>query len=97
MRRFYLIILTLLLFGCGKKPTADFSWSPKSPKVGETVTFTNNSKDAKKYDWNLGNMKISSDKNPQTTYDIAGDYTIDLTARSGLKKDTKTLKITVTQ
>jgi PKD repeat protein len=85
----------LLLSSCGKKPTANFTWSPQNPKAGQEVQFTNSSVDAKKYDWNLGNMKISSDVNPKNVYDKAGSYIIDLAARNGLKSDTKTVTITV--
>lgn len=94
----YIVSITLvglLLSGCGKKPTANFTWSPKNPKAGQEVQFTNASVDAKKYDWNLGNMKISSEANPKNTYATAGNYIIDLAARNGLKSDTKTVTITV--
>ncbi|MBX3164527.1 MAG: PKD domain-containing protein [Bacteroidetes bacterium] len=87
--------ISILLFSCGKKPTADFTWSPQNPKAGQEMQFTNQSTDAKKYDWNLGNMKISSEANPKNTYDNAGNYIIDLTARNGMKSNTKTVTITV--
>lgn len=84
-----------MLSGCGKKPQANFTWSPQSPKAGEEVQFTNTSADAKSYDWNLGNMKISSEVNPKNTYINAGEYIVDLTARNGLKSDTKTVTIII--
>ena len=90
-----LALAVLLLSSCGKKPTANFTWSPATPKAGQAVQFNNSSVDAKKYDWNLGNMKISSEANPKNTYDKAGNYIVDLTARNGLKSDTKTVTITV--
>jgi PKD repeat protein len=96
MKNLALIICTyVLLTACGKRPEANFKWSPEKPKAGEQVEFTNLSKDAKKYSWNLGNMSISSETNPVTTYQQAGDYIIDLTASSGIKSDTKTVTITV--
>lgn len=87
--------LIISISSCGKKPNADFSWSPTQPKAGENVMFNNTSTDAKKYDWNLGNMKISSEKNPSNVYDQPGNYIIDLTARKGGRSDTKTLTITI--
>ena len=92
-----LCCICFILQGCGKKPEANFTWSPQNPKAGQEVQFTNSSTDAKKYDWNLGNMKISSEKNPKNTYSSAGDYIVDLTAHNGLKSDTKTITINVTQ
>jgi len=85
----------LFLQSCGKKPEANFIWSPQNPKAGQEVQFTNTSADAKSYDWNLGNMIISSETNPKNTYTNAGDYIIDLTAHNGLKSDTKTVTITI--
>ncbi len=95
MKTFILIATALILLSCGKKPTSNFDWSPKNPKAGETVTFNNLSTDAKKYDWNLGNMKISSDKNPTNIYTQAGGFIVDLTARNGAKSTTKTQTIII--
>ena len=96
MKAKYLVIFTCVsLLSCGKEPTANFTWSPQNPKAGQQVQFTNNSVDAKKYSWNLGNMKISSDANPKNVYDQPGNYIVDLTARNGLNSDTKTITITV--
>lgn len=80
---------------CFKKPTASFSWSPERPKAGDLVTFSNYSTNGKKYDWNLGNMKISSEEEPVCVYDQAGEYIIDLTAYNGAKSDKTTQTITV--
>ena len=93
---FLFLTSALILSSCGKKPTSDFTWSPNQPKAGQAVSFSNKSIDAKKYDWNLGNMKISSDKDPQNVYDAAGNYIVDLTAHNGVKSYTKTYTITVT-
>jgi PKD repeat protein len=90
-----LICISILLIACNKKPEANFTWSPQYTKVGQEVQFTNISTDAKKYDWNLGNMKISSETNPKNTYTNRGNYTIDLTAHNGLRSDVKTVKIEV--
>ena len=87
----------LLLASCGKKPQSNFTFNPANPKAGEEVQFNNISMDAKSYDWNLGNMKISKEENPKNTYDQPGDYIVDLTAHNGLKSDTKTITISVIQ
>jgi PKD repeat protein len=96
MRNLLILVISFALISCGKKPTANFTMSPQNPKAGQEVQFTNTSIDAKKYDWNLGNMKISSEENPKNIYENEGKYIIDLTARNGLKSDTKTVTITVT-
>lgn len=95
MRNLILLLISLALISCGKKPTANFTWTPQNPKAGQEVQFTNTSIDAKKFDWNLGNMKISSEENPKNIYQNEGNYIIDLTARNGLNSDTKTVTITV--
>lgn len=91
-----LICLTLL-FSCGEKPTADFTYEPTNPQVGETVKFTNKSTNAKKYSWNFGDMNIGKDENPNHIYENAGEYIIDLSATNGLKSDIKTVTITVSE
>jgi PKD repeat protein len=92
-----ILVATVLLCSCGKKPEADFTWSPESPKAGQEVKFTNLSSNAKSYSWNFGDMSIGNDKNPTHIYKNAGDYIVDLTASSGLRSDTKTVTIKVTQ
>ena len=92
-----IIFACALIIGCGKQPTSDFTWSPNNPKAGEEVQFINSSINAKKYDWNLGNIKVSSEANPKNTYLNEGDYIVDLNARSGLKIDTKTVTITISK
>jgi PKD repeat protein len=95
MRTTCVILLLLALCACSKKPSANFTWSPVNPHVGQQVVFNNLSEDAKKFDWNFGDMSTGTEKNPAHTYSQAGDYTIDLDAHSGLKTDTKTETLTV--
>lgn len=92
-----IIVASIFTIGCGKTPQSNFTYSPSNPKVGQEVQFANSSINAKSYDWNLGNMKISKEENPKNTYDQPGDYIVDLTAHNGLKSDTKTITITVIQ
>jgi PKD repeat protein len=89
--------IALLFVSCSAKPQAGFTWSPLEPKIGEDVSFNNLSIDAKKYSWNLGNMSVSKDVNPVHVYSSAGEYIIDLTASKGLKSDTKTKTIIITE
>jgi PKD repeat protein len=87
----------LILASCGKNPQADFSYTPAQPKAGQTVQFTNLSTEARTYSWNFGDMSIGKDENPAHVYQKAGDYIIDLTASAGLKSDTKTVTIHISQ
>lgn len=91
----FVFIACMGLVSCGESPTADFTWSPENPKAGETVQFTNHSENAKRYDWNLGNMNISSEESPTAVYDQPGNYIIDLLACKGLRCDEKTVTIEV--
>jgi PKD repeat protein len=96
MKRIFIICFAcLILQSCGKQPVADFTWEPENPKAGDEVHFTNLSKDAKRYSWNLGDMNISKETNPTHSYEEAGEYIIDLYAYKGLMSDLKTVTITV--
>lgn len=95
MKKILFVYVVFIISACSTKPVSNFSWSPQSPKAGQEVQFTNLSTDAKKYDWNLGNMKISSEKNPKNTYTSAGNYIVDLTVHNGLKSDVKTVTLEV--
>ena len=63
-------------------PTAAFSYSPASPVVGETVSFTNESTS---YDgitswlWDFGDGDTSTEQNPTHPYLSASTFTVSLT------------------
>lgn len=104
-----LLALPLALFvaGCDDNgggddnadPTAAFSFSPESPAVGETVTFSNESTDdgsIASYNWSFGNGATSTDENPTTTYDAEDTYevTLEVTDSEGASAST-TQEVTV--
>ena len=91
----FLVIIIFLLSACGKKPEADFSWSPVEPVAGEEVKFTNLSQNARSYSWNFGDMSIGSKANPVHVYKKSGRYIVDLRAHKGLLSDEKTVTIVV--
>ena len=95
IKKLFLPVINMLVTACGKQPTADFSWYPQEPVAGEEVKFTNLSKDAKSYDWNFGDMSISSKTNPAHIYKRPGTYIVDLLAHNGLQTDEKTVTIIV--
>lgn len=64
--------------------SADFVASSTTITAGETITFTNLSRNASSYLWTFtgGNPITSTDENPSVTYSEAGIYTVSLRAAS---------------
>ncbi|TSA32981.1 MAG: PKD domain-containing protein [Porphyromonadaceae bacterium] len=93
-----LFISILLLSSCKKDPPlALFSMDKSTFKVNETITFTNQSENAKSYAWDFGDGKTSTDENPKHAYSSAGDFTITLTATGGGGIDSISQTISVLQ
>ena len=85
--RLPLALLGLLVWvSCGtdepEPPVADFriTWDVLDAK--EPLTMLNESVNATSYVWDLGDGTISSEESPQHSYEIAGSYSIRLTARN---------------
>jgi PKD repeat protein len=62
-------------------PQANFTFSPSSPKVGETVYFRDRSTDPDngriiRWLWSFGNEQFSYESNPSYTYQQEGRYTV---------------------
>lgn len=94
MKKLFLLFSVIFL-ACNKKPVVDFSWDPVTPKIGQVISFSNKSTNAKSYNWDFGNGSTSKDKEPQQVYNLVGDYVITLTAYNGVKSMAKTATITV--
>ncbi len=63
------------------RPVPDFGYSPSSPRVGESVQFTDFSKNGPTaWTWSFGDGSQSTAKNPSHAYSAAGTYTVTLTA-----------------
>jgi PKD repeat protein len=65
-------------------PTANFDYSPATPDVGDTVTFTDKSTAADPatigtWAWNFGDGNTSAVQNPTHSYTTMGTYTVSLT------------------
>lgn len=65
-----------------KKHTYDFTFSPSSPKTGQTVTFTNTSDAGENWVWKFGDGSQSTAKNPTHIYRTAGTYIVEMKADS---------------
>lgn len=95
MNRLLMICLAcaMVMAGC-KKVSVDFTYSPREPKAGETITFTNNSSAGEKWAWNFGDYSTSISKNPSKVYKKPGTYLVTLMVDSA-KYNTCSQSITV--
>jgi PKD repeat protein len=63
-------------------PTANFTYSPDMPVVGQDIIFTDLSEDPEgkilTYSWNFGDATTSTDKHPHHAYAAYGTYTVTL-------------------
>lgn len=79
-------------------PVTNFSGSPTSICVGQTVNFTDLSTNSPTgWSWNFGDGGTSNFQNPNHTYTVAGTYTVTLTASNpgGADPEIKNNYITV--
>ena len=84
-----------------KPPVADFEFSPAQPAAGQTVKFTDKSKDpdgqVKSWSWDFGDGTTSTEQNPSHVYRTAGTFTVKLivTDDQGAQSQPAEKKITV--
>jgi PKD repeat protein len=77
-------------------PTAGFTFDPPTPKVGETVTFTDQSTGSPTaWDWDFDDGGSSDEQNPTHVFATAGSFTVGLTASNDGGEDTITASVTV--
>ena len=76
------IIVSVVLSSCEVEPFAGFYASEVEVDIQEYVYFTNNSRDAKYYEWDFGDGTSSTAPNPAHKYSQSGLYTVTLTAIS---------------
>jgi PKD repeat protein len=80
-------------------PVANFTASPTTGYIPQTVTFTDTSTGTRTaWLWDFGDGTTSAVQNPTKTYSVAGTYTIKLTATnsSGSNQKTSTNMLTFT-
>ena len=92
-----LLLLILINNSCKKEPlpTVEFTFSPASALVNETITFTNTSQDATSYSWDFGDGGSTTTQSPTHSYSTAGTFTITLTATGEGGTSTGTKSITI--
>ncbi len=70
------------MIGCAliacKRNNVSFTYSPSSPKAGETVTFINHSSSGEDWSWSFGDGATSASKAPQHVYKQPGTYHVTL-------------------
>jgi len=85
-------------FRTAATPTADFTWSPEKPLVGESVQFTDTSTgDITSWEWDFnGDTTVdSTEQNPAYTYTSTGVYTVTLTVTGPAGSDSKWYTVVV--
>lgn len=82
--------------GPSSAPVADFSFSPSTPRPGQTVSFSDKSTGgASEWLWNFGDGNSSQAQNPTHVYANPGPYTVSLTASNAAGPSTATRSVTV--
>lgn len=77
--KYILLILGLVLMSCERRSAnVDFSWSPKEPKAGQSISFSNASTTGEEWSWNFGDLSTSSSKSPNKVYRRPGEYVVTL-------------------
>jgi uncharacterized protein (TIGR02145 family) len=73
-----------------KKPTAEFSCSQMDVKIGQSVSFVDEStENPNSWSWDFGDGDTSTEQNPTHIYQNEGKYTIALTATNETGSDTE--------
>ncbi len=89
MKSFLRLAGILVLFSCGsdeiKEPVAGFSHTSSNGYLAPTsVTFKNQSTDAREYTWDFGDgSTVSNNINPIHVYELPGVFTVTLIAANG--------------
>ena len=68
-------MLCCALMAC-KKKTFDFSYSPTTPRAGETVVFSNLSTAGEEWEWTFGDGSTATLKSPSHVYKQPGTYRV---------------------
>jgi PKD repeat protein len=77
---------------------ASFGWTPSNPSTGQTVSFNDASTGSPaSWLWSFGDGTSSSAQNPTHVYNVAGAYTVSLTASSATSSGSTSHMIIVAQ
>ena len=74
---------------------AEFSWSPASPTVGQSVQFTDETAGSPTFwSWSFGDASGLGIQNPTHTFNAAGSYTVSLVTGNGTSTDSVSHTVT---
>lgn len=95
---FTLLLSTLFAVSCGnKKPAAELAADPLKVKLGQEVTFTDNSTNANRYLWQFGDgIERNDGKIQKYAYSVPGSYTASVTVWNKKEKAEATAVRTIT-
>ncbi len=72
-------------------PVTHFTWTPTTPGVGQTVSFTDQSTGGPTFWWwGFGDGSVSTQQHPTYAYTAAGQYVVTLTTNNGCGSDSET-------
>lgn len=92
----YQALVPWLEAGTIASPVASFAFTPRTPKTGELVQFTDTSTGPPTaWSWDFHDGTTSNRQNPFRTYSAAGTYQVSLTASNSAGSSTTTGSITV--
>ena len=95
LNRLTIIVITVLFFSCQKEPIATFITSKNTAYIGESIKFTNQSKDAHTFNWDFDDETTSNEENPSHAFKNARTYNITLTATGNGGTSTFNKSITI--
>ncbi len=94
LQTYITLFLACFLLACQQDDTVKFSYSPETPRAGENVLFSNQTKEGEEWKWTFGDGGESTLNSPKKVYSEAGTYTVTLQV-DGKKYRTYTKTITV--
>ena len=78
IRLFSLLCACCLMMAC-KQREVSFTFSPETPRAGQSILFSNLTSEGEKWDWTFGDGTSAASKNPSKVYKRPGTYTVVLT------------------
>ncbi len=84
----------MLAFVACKRNEVMFTYSPETPRAGQTIRFSNQTEEGEEWAWDFGDNTTSTSKSPVKTYKLPGEYTVTLKVDNKLARTyTKTVTV----
>ncbi len=78
LTQYIILAFACCLLACQDDPTVTFEFSPKTPRAGEKVSFSNLTDEGEDWKWDFGDGGTSTVKSPTKVYREPGTYTVTL-------------------